>query len=98
MSIKIVELDWRFKGRKAFKYRVGLEDSMESSTPQLAKWLKWAAETWGMSVPLDMFLSNTEFERNPHWVWHHYDSVTWKRLYLLLKSDQDLALFKLKWM
>lgn len=57
----------------------------------------WCWSTWGSSCERDKHSTilehNPNAKLNPHWVWN----TEFYHLSLYLKTDQELALFKLKW-
>lgn len=57
----------------------------------------WCWNTWGPSCERDLYLSilknSSNRDLNPHWAWN----TEFNHLSLYLKTDQELALLKLKW-
>lgn len=97
MTVRYVKLNGRHKASNLFQYRVELFKPEAVKISTFAAFLKWSADTWGMSVPVDMYRTRYEFERNKHWAWNGGNN-DWLNMHLYLCGDSELALFKLKWM
>lgn len=84
-TYKLIKLDQRHNGHKQFKYAV-----MPNSFTIYNNWRIWTWETYGPSCEL-VYVSPTA---EPIWAWH---SSTDGRMRLYFKSDEELALFQLRW-
>ena len=97
MTIKCVKLDSRYKGSDRFAYRIEIHGHAAERIPLFAALLKWSVQTWGMSVPIDMYKTSLKFDRNPHWAWHEGND-RWDGVHIYLATDKERELFTLKWL
>lgn len=98
IEMRIKRLDKRNNGFGKFKYYV-----MPTSR-RMHEIRAWCWETWGSSKELSEWLSDdVNFASNPlheahcyndHWCWQNDEYYC--RLYL--RTDEELAFFKLKWL
>lgn len=98
MNILTVEkLDKRHKGCEYFEFRIAIANaplSVRLATYSELRRFCW--DTWGPSEELVVYLRlHYNDDRSPKWAWHLND---FNYPYIYLKSDEELAFFKLKWM
>jgi hypothetical protein len=104
MRPKLVTLDRRNNGHGFWKYYVKADTfvpkmsvSGQSRRQYFFEWREWCWNTWGPSKEVLEFGSNDVFDNkfcsNAHWCWQNEQYVV--RIYL--KSDDEAALFMLRW-
>lgn len=93
MKYQILELDKRYNGSHFAKWRVELDVNDYIERIQLWNDIRnWCDETWGHSS--ECVYHRVLKKSNPHWCWHHPGKFN--QFYFMFASDQELALFKLK--
>lgn len=102
MSAVVVKLDGRHSGRQSFKYFVTSEGrDFRSNLLEFQKWRTWAQDTWGHGCDQTWaYYLRSEWPEPFHWGWLTDSGKigSGNKFRLYFKSDEELALFKLKWM
>lgn len=100
-NISIEKLDGRFVGHQYFKYRIYFSSVGKTNRfLQFVDIRNWLWDTYGSSSERDIILYLEDFKNtafNKKWAWH-VDDKSRDNVYIYLASDEELALFKLKWM
>lgn len=98
--IQIQKLDHRFAGHKHFKYRISWRTVKHERIVNFIELRNWCWETFGPSNERDIiiYLADKDEGFVRCWSWHiEKDSVRYTP-FIYLATDQEYALFKLKWM
>lgn len=82
---RIIKLDHRHNGHTQFKYAIAPD-----KFTNFVEWRVWAWETYGPSCEL-MYVDGPNI---PQWAWHSSEDG---KMRLFFKSDEELALFQLRW-
>lgn len=94
------KLDTRFAGHQHFKYRVKILGDYVVRYSQYIEIRNWCWETWGSSCERDILIELADKDESfiRTWSWHaeKYNKRFYE-FYIYFATDQEYALFKLKW-
>ncbi len=94
MSLVLTKLDGRHTGTQNFKYRVEVRGPRDERVLQFVELREWCTQTWGRGVEREF----ANLVKCANWGWHTGRDILYDSLFIYLVNDEDIALFKLKWM
>jgi hypothetical protein len=104
MTAEVTKLDRRHSGIEFFEYFITSRGRDRiPNILEFQQWRDWAQDTWGHGIERDWcYALRREISRGDQpariWGWLTDDNKVGNQPRLYLRSDEELALFKLKWM
>jgi len=95
--LTLTKLDYRHNGKSMFDYRVQILGDRQQRFRNYSNIRQWCWETFGPSNELDIAISLRPTDGQPT-AWAFQFGKEFQDNYIYLRSDKELALFKLKWM
>jgi hypothetical protein len=100
MTAEVTKLDRRHSGHGVFEYYItSLGRDRILNILEFQQWRDWAQDTWGHGIERDWaYALRRNNQPTRTWGWLTDDNKVGNQPRLYLRSDEELALFKLKWM
>ena len=90
---KMVKLNRTMSGHRLFTHRLELSYSEYEA---FAKIIAWCTQTWGESLPLDVYEKCVN-RQNPHWAWERNDSKNSSVSRFYFKTADEMSVATLVW-
>lgn len=106
MLFNIINLDWRYRGKDNFDYRLEflLRQFTVTSIVKFQNYQimrEWLWENYGPSCERDLYnqiyhgTEQTKFAKRPNWAWH-YDTTD-NQPFIYIADQETLSHIQLKW-
>lgn len=101
-QLRVEKLDHRHRGKAHFEYRIWINGPQAERLSSFIEIRKWCWDTWGAACEREIHTAvkslDIKADVNPHWAFHAEKDASYGNLYIYLSGNQELTLFKLKWM